>query len=195
MTLLFNIWNGFVQHTGNFCSKGQSRLRKIICLQKRCSGHPKLNCCGTSFWTNMTEMYKDSLNNKFPQSPDTNMCTCLATNKAFMPAKAWKVYYERKFKREESNINRTRGDITYVVHPSRALSGRKEKIKNKNSVLRFFFSPIISVHWYFCLCNWGVESSQSFYFFTYQKRITSFWPPNPHKQKSKCTRIVKKKSQ
>ena len=120
------------------------------------------------------------------------MCTCLATNKAFMPAKAWKVYYERKFKREESNINRTHGVITYVVHPSRALSGRKEKFKNKNSVLRFF-PPTISVHWSFCLCNWGVESSQSFYFFPYQKRITSFRPPNPHKQKSQCTRIVEKK--
>lgn len=163
-------------------------------MQKRCSSHPKLNCCGTSFWTNMPEMYKDDLNKKIPQSPDTNMCTCLATNKAFMPAKAWKAYYERKFKRQESNINRTNGVITYVVHPSRALSGRKEEIENKNSVLRFF-SPHNFSALGLLFMQLGVRKlAIHFFFSTYQKRITSFRPPNPHKQKSQCTRLVEKKN-
>ena len=39
----------------------------------------------------------------------------------------------------------------------------------------------------------GSKARNPFIFFPYQKRITSFRPPNPHKQKSQCTRIVEKK--
>lgn len=118
----------------------------------------------------------------------------LGNQQSIHASESMKAYYERKFKREESNINRTNGVITYVVHPSRALSGRKEEIENKNSVLRFFFPHNFSALGLLFMQLGVRKLAIHFFFSTYQKRITSFRPPNPHKQKSQCTRLVEKKN-
>lgn len=57
-----------------------------------------------------------------------------------------------------------------MVHPSRALSGRKEEIENKNSVLRFFFPPQFQCIGTSVYAIGGSKARNPFFFFQLIKK-------------------------